>query len=90
MDNNALEAILKTMIMYRKNSQFFKTAYSAEYGSRLVSLIVTCRVNGVDAIDYLTVLQHHEQAVWRNPDAWTPWQYQQTRAQMTSPQANAA
>lgn len=90
LDNNVLEAILKTMIMYRKNSQFFKTAYSAQYGSRLVSLIVTCRVNNVDAIDYLTVLQQHEQAVWRNPEAWTPWQYQHTLSQMTTPQANAA
>ncbi len=90
LDNNALEAILKYMIIYRKNSQFFKTPYSAQYGSRLVSIIVTCRVNEIDAIDYLTRLQQHEQAVWHNSDAWTPWQYQQTLAQMTTPQKKAA
>ena len=90
LDNNALEAILKYMIIYRKNSQFFKTLYSAQYGSRLVSIIVTCRVNEIDAIDYLTQLQQHEQAVWHNPDAWTPWQYQQTLTQMATPQKKAA
>ncbi len=69
---------------------FCKTEYSADYGSRLVSLIVTCRVNEVDAIDYLTVLQQHEQAVWNQPDAWTPWQYQQTLALETTPLARVA
>ena len=78
LDNNALEAMLKYMIMYRKNSQFFRTAYSAEYGSRIISIIVTCMKNQIDAIDYLTQLQLNEQAVWNNPEAWTPWQYQQT------------
>ena len=79
LDNNVLEAALKYMIMYRKNSQSFKTVYSAEYGSRV---IVTCMVNGIDAIDYLTQLQRHEQAVWCEPDAWAPWHYQQTLDQM--------
>ena len=78
LDNNALEAVLKYMIMYRKNSQSFKTAYSAEYGSRLISVIVTCMVNNIDAIDYLTQLQCHEDAVWCDPQAWAPWHYQHT------------
>ena len=78
LDNNALEAVLKYMIMYRKNSQSFKTVYSAEYGSRLISVIVTCMVNNIDAIDYLTQLQCHEGAVWCDPQAWAPWHYQHT------------
>ena len=90
LDNNALEAILKYMITYRKNSQSFKTVYSANYGSRLISIIVTCMVNNIDAIDYLTQLQIHEPAVWENPEAWAPWQYQKTLQQIDVPQAQAA
>ncbi|MEJ2445764.1 MAG: transposase [Exilibacterium sp.] len=66
LDNNKLETMLKYMITHRKNSLFFGTAYSAEYGSRLMSLMVTSLVNGIDAIDYLTQLQIHEPEVWRN------------------------
>lgn len=90
LDNNALEAILKYMITYRKNSQSFKTVYSAQYGSRLISIIVTCKVNNIDAIDYLTQLQLHEHAVWQNPAAWSPWQYQKTLSQMGALPAQAA
>ncbi len=90
LDNNALEAMLKYMITYRKNSQSFKTVYSADYGSRLISIIVTCMVNNIDAIDYLTQLQLHEHAVWQNPEAWAPWQYQKTLQQIDVPQAQAA
>ncbi len=84
LDNNILEAALKYMIMYRKNSQTFKTVYSAEYGSRLISVMVTCMVNGIDAIDYLTQLQRHEAAVWCAPGAWAPWHYQQTLNQLAA------
>ncbi len=89
LDNNALEAILKYMIMYRKNSQCFKTAYSAEYGSRLVSVIVTCLLNNVDAIDYLTELQRHEEEVWRDAPAWASWNYRHTLQQMAEAQGDA-
>jgi transposase len=89
LDNNALEAMLKYMITYRKNSQSFKTVYSAQYGSRLISLIVTCMVNNIDAIDYLTQLQRHEEAVWSAPEAWAPWHYQQTLEQVAKAQSRA-
>ena len=89
LDNNALEAILKYMIMYRKNSQCFKTAYSAKYGSRLVSVIVTCLLNNVDAINYLTELQRHEGEVWRDAPAWAPWNYRHTLQQMAEAQGDA-
>lgn len=82
LDNNVLEAALKHMIIYRKNSQTFKTVYSAEYGSRLISVIVTCMANNIDAIDYLTQLQRYEEAVWSDPQAWAPWRYQQALQQM--------
>lgn len=82
LDNNVLEAMLKYMITYRKNSQIFKTVYSAEYGSRLISVMVTCMVNGINAIDYLTQLQRHEAAVWSDPGAWAPWCYRQTLSQL--------
>jgi transposase len=90
LDNNALESILKYMITYRKNSQSFKTAYSANYGSRLISIIITCMVNHINAVDYITQLQLHEQAVWGNPEAWMPWQYQQTLSEIEMLKSQAA
>ena len=83
LDNNRLEAMLKFMICYRKNSLVFKTAYSAEYGSRLISLIVTCMMNEVDAVDYLTQPQCYEPQVWSDPQAWLPWTYQETLSMMS-------
>ena len=85
LDNNPCERILKGLIQYRKNSQIYVTEYSANNLHIITSLIITCRLNKIDAIDYLTQLQQNEQAVWLNPDAWLPWNYQQTIEQLSQP-----
>jgi transposase len=76
LDNNLVERALKLFIRQRKNSLFYKTAYSAYIASVLTSLIATCMHAGVNALDYLVALQEHRAEVFANPAAWLPWTYQ--------------
>jgi transposase len=76
LDNNLVERALKLFIRQRKNSLFYKTAYSAYIASVLTSVIATCLHAGVNALDYLVALQEHRAAVFANPEAWLPWSYQ--------------
>jgi hypothetical protein len=85
LDNNLCERTLKILIMYRKNSQIYVTEYSAYNLHIITSIIATCRLNKIDAIDYLTQLQNHEEAVWANPDRWLPWNYKATLEQLSQP-----
>ena len=85
LDNNLCERILKILIMYRKNSQIYVTEYSAYNLHIITSIIATCRLNDIDAIDYLTQLQIHEEAVWANPDRWLPWSYKEAVEQLSQP-----
>ncbi len=80
LDNNLVERALKLFIRQRKNSLFYKTAYSAYIASVLTSLIATCLHAGVNALDYLVALQEHRAEVFANPAAWLPWTYQASLA----------
>lgn len=75
IDSNEVERLLKEMIRYRKRSLFFGTCYSACYASAYMSVIATCHMHQVDAIDYLTQLQINEYRVWQDPGRWLPWNY---------------
>jgi transposase len=68
-----VERALKLIIRQRKNSLFYATEHSAYIASMLTSLIATCLYAGVNALDYLVVLQEHRTAVFRAPAAWLPW-----------------
>src|SRR5215468_2660000 len=76
LENNMAERALKLAIRQRKNSLFYKTDYSAYIASMLTSLIATCLHAGVNALDYLVALQEHRAAVFSDPAAWLPWNYQ--------------
>jgi transposase len=76
LDNNIVERALKLAIRQRKNSLFYATDYSAYIASILTSLIATCLHAGVNALEYLVALQEHRTAVFHDPDAWMPWNYQ--------------
>jgi transposase len=75
LDNNLVERALKLFIRQRKNSLFYKTAYSAYIASVLTSLIATCLHAGVNALEYLVALQEYRREVFRAPAAWLPWNY---------------
>jgi hypothetical protein len=57
LDNNVVEMALKMAILHRKNSLFYKSDRGAGVGDIYMSLVHTCDLNGVDALDYLTQLQ---------------------------------
>ena len=75
LDNNACERALKMAILHRKNSLSYKTLQGAQTGDRFMSLIHTCRLNGVNPFDYLLALATHAEAVKLVPRAWLPWNY---------------
>jgi len=85
LDNNVCERALKASIRYRNNSLFFKTERGALVGDMFMSLIHTCRLNGVNAFDYLTAIAQHARDVAATPDEWLPWNYHKPLAQRASP-----
>jgi transposase len=75
LDNNIAEQSLKQFILMRKNSLFFKTEHGAAVGDILASLIQTCRLNGVNAWDYLVTIVRNKKDARRNPQLYLPWNY---------------
>jgi transposase len=75
LDNNIVERALKLAILHRKNSLFYRTENGARVGDILMSLIHTCRLNGVNPFDYLTALQKNAASVRVAPACWLPWNY---------------
>lgn len=75
LDNNECERTLKQFILMRKNSLFFKTEHGASVSDILASLIQTCRLNGVNAWDYLVTIIRNKTDARRNPHLYLPWNY---------------
>jgi len=75
LDNNLCERALKKAILHRKNSMFYKTRRGALVGDIYMSLIYSCELAGVSALDYLNQLQLHAGDVTAQPDRWLPWSY---------------
>jgi len=80
LDNNLCERAIKVVIRHRRNSLFFRSFLGAEVGDGFMSLIHTAVMAGIDAFDYLTVLQHYHKQVGVAPEEWLPWRYQATLA----------
>jgi hypothetical protein len=83
LDTNIVEQTLKTPILVRKNSLFFKTLKGAACADLFMSLIKTCHFHGVDAFQYLTSLLSHCAEIEQAPEQWLPWNYTQTLAALT-------
>ena len=79
LDNNEAERALRKIVLIRKNSLFYKTPKGAGVGDILTSLIQTCRLNGVDAWDYLVTIIRDEAEALRNPERYLPWNYREAR-----------
>ncbi len=75
LDNNVCERALKKAILHRKNSMFYRTRKGALVGDIFMSLIYTCELNGVNALDYLNQLQVNAADVAEHADRWMPWNY---------------
>ncbi|MGH7811204.1 MAG: IS66 family transposase, partial [Candidatus Binatia bacterium] len=75
LDNNVAERALKRAVLLRKNSLFYKNEHGAMIGDILLSLIETCRLNGVSAWNYLLALMRQRAEARANPSAFLPWNY---------------
>jgi transposase len=75
LDNNLVERALKPVVLMRKNSMFYKTEHGASISDLLMSVIESCRLNEVNAWDYLLTLVSSKAEVRRNPSAFLPWNY---------------
>lgn len=75
LDNNLAERVLKRFVLMRKNSLFYKTEHGAAIGDILLSLIETCRLNRVNAWQYLVWLVRHAKLARSDPDQCLPWNY---------------
>ena len=75
LDNSIAERAIKRAVQRRKNSLSYLTQDGAEVGDTLMSLIETCRMNGVNPHPYLMALADHPEEVARNPKDWLPWNY---------------
>ncbi len=78
LDNNLCERALKKAILHRKNSLFYKTEHGAYIGDLFMSLIHTCNLCKVNPFEYLKTLQHHSSELFRHPDQWMPWNYEES------------
>jgi len=76
LDNNIVERCLKSAIMHRKNSLFFKTELGAHVGDIFMSIIQTCRLAKVNPFHYLTQILKNHHDVFKYPHSWMPWNYQ--------------
>ena len=75
LDNNPAERSLKPVVLLRKNSLFYKTEHGTSVGDILASLIETCRLNGVNAWDYLVTIRRSKSEARRHPELFLPWNY---------------
>jgi hypothetical protein len=85
LDNTICERALKMAILLRKNALFYKTEAGAAVGDLLMSVIATCRANGINPFEYLVAIQENADAVAKAPAKWLPWVYRETVQQGLSP-----
>lgn len=78
LDSNSVERILKKVVLFRKNSLFYKTANGARTGDIYLSIISTCQLNKVNPHEYLTAIQIHSAQLRASPADWMPWTFKDT------------
>jgi transposase len=84
MDNNAAERILKMAILHRKNSLFYRTQRGADVGDLFMSVVQTCRSNGVNPFDYMMAVIRNATQAKADPRHWLPWNYQTALAEQSA------
>jgi transposase len=75
LDNNLAEQALKRAVLLRKNALFYKNEHGAAVADILLSMMETCRMNGLSAWEYLVALMRSESAARGNPEDYLPWSY---------------
>jgi len=82
IDNNIVERALKIPIRVRKAAMFYKNQHGAAISSILTSLIQTAALAGENPFEYLVALQEYKSQVFKEPEAWLPWNYRKTLENM--------
>lgn len=77
LDNNQTERLLKNAILHRKNSLHYKTQRGADVGDTFMTVIETCRANGVNPFDYMLAVVRNSDAIRADPGRWMPRNYRQ-------------
>ena len=77
LDNNLCERALRTAVLHRKNALFFKSEKGAGVGDLFMSLIHTCKLNGVDPMKYLTATLSNPKEIELAPHKWMPWNFEE-------------
>ena len=75
LSNNDCERAIKSSVLIRKNSYFYKTCWGAFVGDTLLSIIKTCDLNGINPYDYLIAVQANSEEIAKKPNDWLPWNY---------------
>jgi transposase len=86
LDNNVTERILKTAILHRKNSLWYRTQRGADVGDLFMSMVQTCRANQVNPFEYMLAIVRNAHAAKSDPGKWLPWNYQLNLTVQTSGQ----
>jgi len=75
LDNNKLEAALRTPVLNRKNWLFFQNEIGAFVGDIILSVLKTCETNKVDPFEYLSCVQKNREDAKANPLHYLPWNF---------------
>lgn len=84
LDNNEAERILKRCILHRKNSLHYRTTRGARVGDLFMSMVETCRANGVNPFEYMMAVVRNAAAAKADPGRWMPWNFQIALAEQTA------
>jgi hypothetical protein len=84
ISNAVTERLIKTAVLHRKNSYFYKTLFGAKVGDVMMSIIQTTSDAGQNVLHYLVSVQRHSKDVKDHPDKWVPWLYSQRLAELTT------
>jgi hypothetical protein len=85
LDNNEAERVLKRCILHRKNSLHYRTTRGARVGDIFMSLVETCRANGINPFAYMMAVVGNATAAKEDPGRWMPWSFQTQLTERTAP-----
>jgi hypothetical protein len=87
LSTNTVERAIKTCVLHRKASLFYKTLHGAAIGDILMTMIQTAIKAKKSPLHYLNALHCNRRAAKENPEAWLPWNYEATLAKLSATHA---
>jgi hypothetical protein len=92
IDNNAVEQLIKSVALIRKNAMFFMSLTGARNADKILTVGITAGMAGANLYDYFVCLQRHANEVKARPQDFLPWTYQKSAQELLkkSPKDNAS